>query len=509
MLHPRLHLFCRNSASCSASMETCRAARTVSSIWGLAISPKDLWCLLFRVLSKLMGLPPCLLKKFLKDEHVHPPVMELETSGGMLPELPLDTLMIIFANLEIPDLVRAGSVCSSWHAAQKLGQYKKFQTPCLFYTPKSASENVACIYSLVEHKVYKLTLPEPPIRSRFVIGSSNGWLITADERSELHLVNPITGEQISLPSVITIEQVKPIFDDSGTIHKYELSYYTGEEVYREFPEIHAINELRDYFCFKAFVFPDPSTGRYIVVLIYNPYCQLSFARAGDDRWTWLPPNAGYRDCAYLDGLLYALTSVGEIDAFDLTGATVTRKVIMNKVKNYIYESMYIIPAPWGDLLQVWRIVNHPNFVVRDEDGDALETMNVLEQEDEDDDAPEIVNAPESVPYITKRIRIYKVDMAAKKLVKINSLPHHILFLGHNQSLCLPAEQHPQLKANHAYFTDDHDELIMLMKDDTRDIGVLNLKNHRKKEIVPQIWSNWPCPTWIIPNLTSMNLAFSK
>uniref|UniRef100_A0A0A9E6B8 Uncharacterized protein n=1 Tax=Arundo donax TaxID=35708 RepID=A0A0A9E6B8_ARUDO len=83
----------------------------------------------------------------------------------------------------------------------------------------------------------------------------------------------------------------------------------------------------------------------------------------------------------------------------------------------------------------------------------------------------------------------------------------MLFLGHNQSLCLGAEEHPQLKANHAYFTDDYEELIMIYQDGTRFIGVLNLENHTRKYVVSQIWSDWPCPVWIIPNLTKMDLAF--
>jgi hypothetical protein len=86
------------------------------------------------------------------------------------------------------------------------------QTPCLLYTSESAGERAASLYNLVEKKSYTLTLPDPPVRSRHIIGSSYGWIITADERSELHLVNPITGEQIALPSVTTIEQVKPVFD---------------------------------------------------------------------------------------------------------------------------------------------------------------------------------------------------------------------------------------------------------------------------------------------------------
>ncbi|CAO2206205.1 unnamed protein product [Urochloa humidicola] len=519
-------------------MDAC--SRTLSSLWALAT---NLLHLVFRFLPELVYDFPSLLKKFREVEHGHAPPLELRTLVT-LPSLPQDVLEVIFGNLEIPDLIRAGSVCRCWRATytsmRDLGRYKQSQTPCLFYTSESAGDNVACLYSLVEKRVYKLTLPNPPFRSRILIGSSNGWLITADQRLELLLVNPITGEQIGLPSVVTIEHVKPIFDGSGAIQKFELSYYTGEKVYRE-PEIHDRDDLREEFYFKAFLFPDPSTGSYIVVLIHHPYYQLSFARAGDNKWTWLPPNAGYRDCMYMDGLLYALTNLGEIDAFDLCGPTVTSKVIVGKVKDYIYESMYIIPSPWGGLLQVWRIVDIPRHKVEDdpaivfhprhkvwrvvnhrehelEDGGALEILNHPELEDENCETPGIVleqcdvNVSENVPaarvkYITQKILVYKVDMAAKELVKVNGLPEHLLFLGHNQSLCLCAEEHPQLKANHVYCTDDDKELIMSFKDANRDIGVFNLENCQRKEIVSKIWSDLPCPTWIVPNLTKMNLAF--
>uniref|UniRef100_A0ACD6AN92 Uncharacterized protein n=1 Tax=Avena sativa TaxID=4498 RepID=A0ACD6AN92_AVESA len=189
-------------------MEACSVAR-ILGLWSLPIYPRYLCSLVFRVLQKLLGLPSSLLKKSLEQEHVHAPHMDIEV--GELPELPHEVLMDIFALLEIPDLKRASSVCSSWRSIYtslcSLGLYKRHQTPCLLYTSESAGDSVALLYSLVEKRSYKLTLPEPPIRSRHLIGSSNGWLVTADERSEMHLLNPITCEQIALPSVITIEQV--------------------------------------------------------------------------------------------------------------------------------------------------------------------------------------------------------------------------------------------------------------------------------------------------------------
>lgn len=52
--------------------------------------------------------------------------------------------------------------------------------------------------------------PHKQLVRMLLAGSSHGWVITVDERSEMHLVNIITREQTALPSVITFEQVAPI-----------------------------------------------------------------------------------------------------------------------------------------------------------------------------------------------------------------------------------------------------------------------------------------------------------
>ncbi|CAL4980579.1 unnamed protein product [Urochloa decumbens] len=441
--------------------------------------------LVLRFLPRISALSPSLLKTLKADGDVHSPVME-ETAivSSESSELPVDILMDIFALLEIPDLVRAGSVCSSWHSAYTIlrssEMYRRPQTPCLFYTSESDGDNVACLYSLAEKRVYKLALPDTPIRRMHLIGSHNGWLVIADEMSELHIINPITGERVALPSVSTIEQVKPIFDNAGAVQKYKLSQYFGKRKMGS-PLFYAPDSLRDHLYAKAFVFPDPATKSYIVALIHNPINQLSFTRVGDSKWTWLPPNAEYEDCIYIDGVLYALKGTGAIHAFDLTGPIVSRKVIMDNMKN-AYERLYIVQTPSGDVLQVWR---DQDLATRDIEGKDVIDISEMRVE-------------------TRKIMLYKVDMATKEFVRINSLNEHVLFLGHNQSLCLTAEEFPHLKANHAYLT-DNDEIIASSKSNCRDIGVFSLENGSTEEIVPpQLWCSWPAPIWITPNLTKMS-----
>ncbi|RLN00398.1 hypothetical protein C2845_PM06G26520 [Panicum miliaceum] len=370
--------------------------------------------------------------------------------------------MDIFALLDTPDLVRAGSVCGSWNSAYSsicsFGQCKWPQTPCLIYTSESADDNVAFLHSLAEKRVYKLTLPEPPIHRRYLIGSSNVWLVTADECSEMHLVNPITSEQISLLSVTTIEQVTPIFDENGILCKYQFSRHTADSVVGP-PSTHSLSTLRDHLFHKALLFFDASAGSYMVVLIHNPFGQLSFARLGDEKWRWLPPHSNFEDCIYKDDLLYAVTLLGQIITFDLSGSVVTTKIIMDRKDLYGVERVYIVQDPLGDLLlvrrpEVW--VKEAPAGPRPRHGDCASqaTFGIR----------------------TWRIAIYKVCIASRKLQQINSLDDHVLFLGHNQSLCFGAEEYPQLRCR----------LV---------IGMLNLKTKIMDEIVsPQPWSgSWlPC-----------------
>ncbi|XBI98861.1 hypothetical protein VPH35_019047 [Triticum aestivum] len=373
---------------------------------------------------------------------------------GASRDLPQDILMDIFATLEIPDLVRAGSVCSSWRSAYSMlllpGHYTRPQTPCLLYTSATAGESVACLYSLAEKRTYKLTLPGPPISTTHLIGS------------EMHL------------------QV-----NSGALHKYEFSSHTAERVYSP-PSISALEELRNELHHKAFVFfSDDTCNGCVVVLIHNPFCQLSLARAGDDGWTWLPPHTHFDDCVYRNGLLYAVTSFGDIHAFNLSSPVPTMRMITwEPGLEDRFLNAYIVQAPWGSLLQVWRLYEHCD----------------LEPE-----------PGASVFWNTGELVIYEVDASSgERIRKLSCLRDHALFLGHNQTLCLAARDYPALRGNHAYFTDDNVLWTKGFRNNPRDMGILDLGNNSREELVsPRLCSDCPAPVWITPNLRKMNLAFNE
>ncbi|CAL5040317.1 unnamed protein product [Urochloa decumbens] len=456
--------------------------------------------------------------------------MPRSRSAMRAPHLPEDILLQVFAGLEVPDLIRSGSVCTSWRAAYgtllRLGRHKQQQTPCLLYTSKSSGERAAGLYSLADKHAYELPLPlpdDPPIRSRHLIGAAHGWLVTADERPELRLLNPVTGDQIALPPVTTMEQLTPIRGDDGAVREYRYRSRNldwvddddGEDDDRTWTWIIGPRKMRNSFFRKAFLSSDPATGNFIVVLIQGPASQLSYARGGDDRWTLVPSSHywNFEDCIFKDEeLVYAVTKSGRVLAFDFSGASVKYSVVMEKVaRDYITPwKMYVVEAPCGDLLLVLKDKHFHDLDFRSrkfrvEAEDVSEPGLYALEDDEDFSDPELDPLPaRSFSYV---FQVYRVDLAAQEFVEVKSLGKDVLFLGHNQSLCLSSQEHPQLKANHVYFTDDCEHMASRHKRRSRKMGVYDLGDDSTKVIVsPRVWSNWPAPLWITLNQRRMNSA---
>lgn len=198
--------------------------------------------------------------------------------------------------------------------------------------------------------------------------------------------------------------------------------------------------------------------------------------------------------------MYAVNSIGEIHVFDFSGRQVKGKIVLGEMRDYSFERVYIVETPCGDLLQIWSDIDRVPEVEAALEEPEPDTLEEDEYFSEPDLPPDyVLPRHKCTPF-----KLYRVDLTAGKLVEISDLGENVLFLGQNQTVCLNAQEHPQLKGNHIYFT-DNDEGVAMCKNMTRDIGVFNLSDNRREKIVStQIWSNWPNPVWVTPNLRKMN-----
>ncbi|OEL36541.1 hypothetical protein BAE44_0002440 [Dichanthelium oligosanthes] len=130
-------------------------------------------------------------------------------------QLPLDLLVSVFSLLEIRDLFASTTVSLDWRAgctaARQLGLWPD-QGPYLVYSSADSDRGTATLHNISTGRSFHGPLPDPPFRSRHIVGSSHGWLVIADKQSNLHLLNPVTGAQIALPPAQSMIGVKALFN---------------------------------------------------------------------------------------------------------------------------------------------------------------------------------------------------------------------------------------------------------------------------------------------------------
>uniref|UniRef100_A0A0E0E4R3 F-box domain-containing protein n=1 Tax=Oryza meridionalis TaxID=40149 RepID=A0A0E0E4R3_9ORYZ len=357
--------------------------------------------------------------------------------AGAWSDLPADVLITILETLDIGDLVRAGAVCQWWNTSSSYVRglphlLSRPRTPCLLYTTAAAADdpNVATLYSLTDHRSYTVKLPGPHVHRRW-LGASHGWLATADDNAALHLVNPVTGQQISnLPPVTTVEPVRRLLDDGGAVVPGMYVVYPYDWTLRVEPL---------YLYLRVFLSSDPSSdvgggggGGCVVVLLHRsrPDGQISFARLGDPHWTWIRTPTGnelYVDVGFSadDGrMLYGIRRDSAIHEFDLGGEpALERTTILPAQDGTMRHTNYLVDAPWlgdgGCWLMVCRRMGAANL-----------------------QAYAAWLADRSLPYDgvwnTHSIKMYRVDPAAgTTAAEINDLGgRHALFLGCNSSFGL-------------------------------------------------------------------------
>ncbi|WVZ53680.1 hypothetical protein U9M48_004585 [Paspalum notatum var. saurae] len=391
--------------------------------------------------------------------------------------LPEELLVAVMAELEVTDLVRAGAACSSWRAAftafRRLRVASTKQPPCLLYSDRD-DPDVAVLRapsSSSKAPPIRAAFPGLPLSRRTIVGSAYGWLVTADEASNLHVVNPLTGAQVALPTLAALHNVETSSAGAGGSLRYRV--FMNRDTDREPTTILAAVNARETMYCRAILSCSPSAGAACVVLLLHwPDGELSFARLGDGLWTPVSAaghgplqRSGYRDALYDSdrGLFYVLHLDGTIYTLGLNRESLSASRIMPSAmaicdpgsRNLM--TMYLVRTPSGDLLQVCRRI-------------AIEPYPLYRPPYYDDDDYTVYYEIETVD-----VQVYMVDLHEQKLEKITTLGDHSLFLGYSNSICISTKGLSMLEPNLTYLTDSCYQCVYTETESSRDMGFFKIR----------------------------------
>ncbi|KAF3338326.1 F-box protein [Carex littledalei] len=204
-------------------------------------------------------------------------IMSRQTSSSWANLLP-DLLLSIANRLDVTTSIRLAAVCTSWASTLRpcLPSFPPIchdqPIPWLLCSARKSDANpnysVLTFYDLSTAIYFYVRIPIPLLCEHHWVGSYKGWLVTLDPQLQLHLIKPLTGAHVLLPSK-GIEKEQP---------KKVILWHNPNNT----------NELRA-FCLTQ-------QGR------------LASARLGDESWTWMNNyNGKYTDIIVYQEKLYAVS----------------------------------------------------------------------------------------------------------------------------------------------------------------------------------------------------------
>ncbi|KAM3364711.1 hypothetical protein ACQJBY_014838 [Aegilops geniculata] len=354
----------------------------------------------------------------------------METTGGARnwSELPEDVLLTTMSAMEALDVVRASAVCSSWSSTyatfRRLRLPSPKQSPCLLYPHDDAcGPDGMALYSPSADATSRIRLPRDAV---VLAGSAYGWLFVTDQAANPYLLNPLTGARAVLPPATSFQcVVGSSLDGDGNIvyHTEDPSLASYGDDARIFSVTARV--ARSWMYRHVALSAGGAAPSCVVLVVHEQPMDLHFARPGDERWSSLSSvGTGFVSAVYndKDGLFYALQCCGTVHALDLHGQASPTARALIRTRGLVAHRRSLAVTPCGDVLLVAR------------------TSCLLQRLDIYDSG----NA----------FSVYKLDLGAKKKVKLEGIGDHALFLGNKSSaVCAPIVDCPRLRPNCAYLAD--------------------------------------------------------
>lgn len=368
-------------------------------------------------------------------------------------ELPKDLLGLILQKLILQDHVRFSCVCAYWNLAvkERIGCPKP-QAPWLMHAGGNSNDEddaaSAQFFSLSEKRSYSIPLPLPEIKRRLCVGSCHGWLITAYDMSEMHLLNPVTRVQIQLPSIKT------------------LPYFRR---FKKFPL---------FLLHKAILSSPPrsdGSGDFMVILLHRPAWNvpdlgytLATVRVGESSWTPLRAPRMVDIIQYKGQQLCGIDTSNILHFWDRHGyPSEPKSKSKSKLRTCeLYDkNLHLVESVTGELILLKGALVLPR----------LEDLS---------------------------IKARRLDLEGRRRISVRglkSLNVNAIFVGKSHSFAVSATEFPELRRNHIYFTDDYYHNPMKCVHRQRMMGTLDMKRKRVKPFRTS-YLNWPPPIWVTPNM---------
>jgi len=355
--------------------------------------------------------------------------------------LQIDIVGTVIRKLDIPDYIRFRAVCTSWNrvcACRDVSNNPRVD-PWLML-PTNMLDG-AKFFSIPERKneTIRILSDASLFASMWTpVGSSHGWLVFFSLiKRTIQLVNPISGAQFQLPPV-------------------RLNHFS-----------------------KA-VLLDMSESNFSVAVIYGNQKGYEVTRKGSKSWSSVDSKHVLIDIFKHKRQLYTIDIYGTVELWaepprawpDEDGLLMGPHLHHNFVPD---EELYLDDnfAPDEEDFPLGNPHMHDNFAP-DEDGllvDPHLPHNVDQQKFNC-----LVETPAGDLMKVKRQSLNKfavwiLNKGTSSFERTDDIGEFALFVSHHSSLCLPAKDHPNLKANCVYFIDGY-----------RNLCAFNLE-HETKELV--------------------------
>lgn len=437
-----------------------------------------------------------------------PPPVPADVRVNFVAHLPAELLAELHHRLTFLDRLALALVCRDSGHVMKPDSLPWLVVP-------TVNEATATIVSVADRKLKEMPTCVPGMRDHVVLGSSHGWLVTADAKARLHLANPVTGAQAHLPSITTL----PFFFRYNNWFGIDMDALARirfgglppppdyvDKMWRTDPLPRSMtltaDQMRQCFYRKVVLSASPrSDGGYAAMLILVHSCTgaPAFATSDDPNWRMAPSRDGIEDALCHEGRFYSLTFSGIVEAWDRDGATGN------------FNSTVVAP-----------MLNYTSEVVRDDDPNNRRKylavapdgrfMVVLKQKVE----------VQTQSYFSKKwafvFKVFILDEARKHWEDArDNIGDMALFVGVNSSLCVsPTKGQPGggIKPGCVYFTNDDINKAWQHRDwdshrsygdndnDVRSVGAVSITDGRVvvvDGVTPDMYPRWPLPVWFTPS----------